>query len=558
MQTVDLNAPLPTGTTGDARSAPLKALAGGGSRYIADTAAASPTETPRKPSPIKAIKEIVDRETGEVLQFSRQRDGSLVVEKTPSQVLFLKWMRKAALAEIFGLKHRVSCCHRNPIKQATSVQVWAKLNAFIPGHFVGLQTCALPWLCPICSPKIAQRRSKEIQQAMDKCLANGGQVLMPTFTIPHGRQDPLSETLDLIKKALRWMSSHRQYKQLQGRLGVQGRIIATEMNHGEANGWHPHFHELWFFEGNGVDASKLEAELYVLWKAACAKFGLGEPSRQHGVDVQDGSLAAAYVAKMGDKPWTLADEMAKSISKKGRRSNLSFWELIDCYLDESVTTKRRNRAKQLIIEYAEATKGIKVLTWTRELKALYDVTERTDAEVAAQQEEEAVFIADISLDDWRIVARHRLQHLILGVCLQGRAAIYAVIDAYRNKSPKPLIRSITDSTSSHKSGGDPAEGGCQPCGVEASTEQPVSPGESGLVATMATIKRSLIAWAEYRNSYQKGRTHEETTHPVPAPRKVRHGRKGSVADVHRDSGAGEVARGQLGLLNLASYAAIRE
>ena len=47
-----------------------------------------------------------------------------------------------------------------------------------------------------------------------------------------------------------------------------------------------------------MDAAQLEEDLYHLWKAACLKFGLGEPSRKHGVVVQDGSRAS-YVSKMG-------------------------------------------------------------------------------------------------------------------------------------------------------------------------------------------------------------------------------------------------------------------
>ncbi|MGZ7257935.1 hypothetical protein ACXWOR_10555, partial [Streptococcus pyogenes] len=61
--------------------------------------------------------------------------------------------------------------------------------------------------------------------------------------------------------------------------------------------------------------------------------------------------------------------------------------------------------------------------------------ETTDEELAAQQEEEAVFIADIPLDDWRIVVRNNLEAVILDVCLNGRQAVYAVIDAYRPKTP---------------------------------------------------------------------------------------------------------------------------
>ena len=106
-------------------------------------------------------------------------------------------------------------------------------------------------------------------------------------------------------------------------------------------------------------------------------------------------------------------------------------------MDENTTTQHRNRAKQLIIEYAEATKGRKVLTWTQGLKKRYAVTDMTDEELAAQQEEEAVFIAEIPLDDWRIVVRHRLEAVILDVCLNGRQAVYAVIDAYRPKNWLP-------------------------------------------------------------------------------------------------------------------------
>jgi hypothetical protein len=411
-------------------------------RYIAETVAAFGNESGLKAKLGNDIREMVDHENGEIFTVRKVPDCSLRVVLSPAQKRAQKWMRKAALVEILGKKHRVACCHRNPIKQVKLIQVWAKLGVYLPGHYVGLQTCALPWLCSICSPKIGERRAVEIQKAMAQCLSEGGQVLMPTFTIPHGRHQPLAETLNLIKEALRWMARHRQYKQLQDRLGVDGRIIGTEINHGEANGWHPHFHELWFFERSGIDVEKLEQELYELWKKACLKFGLGEPSRKHGVVVQDGQGAAKYVAKMGEKQWTLADEMAKANAKSGRKSNRSFWQLIDCYMDESASPQSRNRAKQLILEYAEVTKGKKALTWTPGLKKRYAVIDMTDKELAAQVEEEAVLIAEIPLDDWRIVVKHKLEAVILDVCLNGKDAVNMVINAYRNlvvKRPREVL-----------------------------------------------------------------------------------------------------------------------
>lgn len=399
--------------------------------YIAETVAKHGGEKAGKAKRDAGLIEKIDSETGEIFHVRKAHDCTLQVVLSASQHRARKWARKAALAEILGKKHRVACCNRNPVSKTRPVEVWAKLDAYLPGHYVGLQTCALPWLCPVCAPKIAERRAGEIKAAMGECLTSGGQVLMPTFTIAHGRQQPLAETLDLIKDALRWMARHRQYKDLQSRLKVAGRIIATEITHGEANGWHPHFHELWFFEVGGVDVAELEQQLYDLWVKACAKFNLGQPSRKHGVVVQDGSRAASYVAKMGDKGWGLADEMAKANSKAGRHSNRSFWQLLDCYMDDSASPQHRSRARQLILEYTEATKGKKVLTWTPGLKKRYAVAEVSDEELVAQQEEEAVLIAEIPLADWKIIISNHLEAAVLDACLNGREAIFQIIQAFR-------------------------------------------------------------------------------------------------------------------------------
>ena len=411
------------------------ARAGGGAALgiTAESAAALGGVSPRKPLVGKGLVEIVDSETGEIFTAKRAHDCSLHVVLSPQQQRARKWMRKAALVDILGRKHRVAACNRHPVKHAKAVEVWAKLDAYLPGHFVGLQTCALPWLCPICSPKIGERRAGEIQSAMAQCLAEGGQVLMPTFTIRHGRQQPLAETLDLIKQALRWMGNTRQYKQLQQRLKVEGRVIATEVTHGEANGWHPHFHELWFFRVGGVDVAELEEALYGLWLHACRRFGLDEPSRRHGVVVQDGAQAAKYVSKMGEKGWTLADEMAKANAKAGRQGNRSFWQLIDCAIDDEATPQHRNRAKRLIEEYEQATKGRRALVWTPGLKKRFAVAELTDEELAEQVEAEAVLIAEIPLDDWKVITRHRLESVVLDACLNGREAVFSIIEAFRDK-----------------------------------------------------------------------------------------------------------------------------
>jgi len=341
------------------------------------------------------------------------------VVRSPAEKRVLRYERKAAAVAVLGKKHRIAACHAHPVKGAKTVDVWAKQGVALPGHFHGLQTCALSWLCSVCAPKIAERRSTEIEYAMTVCKAQGGQVLMPTFTAPHQRKDSLSQTLDRIKKALRTMASWTPYRQLQERLAVTGRIIATEITHGEANGWHPHFHELWFFDRAGVDLVKLESDLYGMWRKACLKVGLGEPSRKHGVVVQDGSRAAHYVSKMGDKEWGLADEIAKASSKGGRGGSRSAWQLLDCIVDEEATQAHRNRAIALFHEYAEATKGMQQLRWTPGLKKRYAIADLNDEELCAQVEEDSVLIAQIPLDAWRAIRQQRMQAHILNAVQYG-------------------------------------------------------------------------------------------------------------------------------------------
>lgn len=401
---------------------------GGSLGTTANFGAAPGGQNPLKPAWTLGLMEFTNAETGEIFHAKRGHDCSLVVVRSPAEKRVLRYERKAAAVAALGKRHRIAACHSNPVKNATSVDVWAKQGVALPGHFQGLQTCALSWLCSVCAPKIAERRSSEIEGAMTVCKAQGGQVLMPTFTVPHGRNDPLADTLDLIKKALRSMGMSRRYKQMQQRLAVQGRVTATEVTHGEANGWHPHFHELWFFDRAGVDVASLESDLFDMWHSACLKFGLGAPSRKHGVVVQDGSKAAQYVAKMGNKEWTLADEISKASSKGGRKGSRSAWELLDCMIDTEATPLHQKRAAGLFREYAEATKGRRQLSWTPGLKKRYAIAEMDDEELCAQQEEDAILVAEIPLEAWRAVRRQKMQVHILNAVQYGAEAVQSLVD----------------------------------------------------------------------------------------------------------------------------------
>ena len=394
-----------------------------------------------KPASALGLREMTDSDTGEIFTVKQAKDCSLQVVQSAAERRVLRYERKSAAVDaLVGLgKSFVSVigCHVYPISNQQPVEVWAKRGAALPGHFRGLQTCARAWLCPVCAPKIAERRAAEIEAAMATLKAQGGQVLMPTFTVPHGRNDALTDTLALIKKALRSMGQSRKYRDLQTSLGVQGRITATEITHGEVNGWHPHFHELWFFELAGIDVVDLELRLYRMWRAACLKFGLGEPSRKHGVVVQDGSQAAAYVSKLGNKEWSLSDEIAKASSKGGRRASRSAWELLDTILDTDATPGQQKRAQGLFREYAEATKGRQQLAWSPGLKKRYAIAEKDDEELVAEAEEDAILLALICPDDWRAIRKQKAQAHVLNAAQFGSDAVKLVVRHYVSMEGRP-------------------------------------------------------------------------------------------------------------------------
>jgi len=262
-------------------------------------------------------------------------------------------------------------------------------------HYVGLMTCGNVWTCPICAAKISERRRKELKTAIFQHEARGGSVLLITFTHSHKREESLESLLKRQSLASQWFYRHRTYKELKSRYMKVGRVRALEVNHGQANGWHPHMHELWFLDVTLHDYSILKAEIFALWLKACKRFDLGLPSEKHGIDIRGGDKASAYVTKFGDQDkWGLESELSKSHLKKGRNGSLSPFQLVDSYREGN------KQAGALFIEYANAFKGKRQLTWSRGLKDQFDLEDLTDEEIASKEEDECELVARISKNDW--------------------------------------------------------------------------------------------------------------------------------------------------------------
>lgn len=349
----------------------------------------------------KALK--IDQETGEITGLD------------PMETRVQRFILQSVARSLFDNKSsrlnkclRLRCAHQD-------VQVW-RSTEHQTTHYKGLQTCGSVWRCPVCSAKIAERRRVEILQAMEAHKAAGGCVNLLTLTCPHQVKDNLADLLAKQAKALNNFWKDRVVKGILAEMGTIGQIRALEVTHGrlspQNNGWHPHYHIL-MFQGSGVDLARFDqaqmmdwqVRLYLRWAARCKAAGLGEPSFAHGLKLDDGSKADKYMAK-----WGLEDEMTKGHTKKALHGETPFDLLRAVLADQD-----DKQAAALFIEFAKTFEGKRQLHWSKGLKKLYQVADKSDELLASEVDDKARLLGMITVDQWRDV-----------LAVEGRAAVLSI------------------------------------------------------------------------------------------------------------------------------------
>ena len=363
----------------------------------------------------------IDPETGEILGLidpMESRVNRFILQQVARKLL---------------PKTRTNYCLRLRQK-GKQIEVW-KSHEFKTASFVGLQTCGSVWACPVCAAKIAERRRAEVVAAMAAHKAAGGSVTLLTLTAPHQRTDNLADLLAKLKKALNSFKNDRHVKAIFKAMGIIGDIKALEVTHGRLspsnNGWHPHFHILQF-GGMGAGYVPLdwlqmvdgEELLYKRWAAACVRAGLGEPSRAHGLKLDDGSKAAKYVSK-----WGLEDEMTKGHTKKALHGETPF-DFLRSYLADP----NDKQAGALFREFAETFKGKRQLVWSRGLKKRYAIGELSDEELSAQTDDQARLLGQITLPQWCDVLAVEDRGVVLQLAASGGwDAVSAYLDSIKRE-----------------------------------------------------------------------------------------------------------------------------
>ena len=222
--------------------------------------------------------------------------------------------------------------------------------------------------CPVCSSYLMHKRSDQIRQAIylhKKC--GDGEILHLTFTFSHCKDDSLADSLDRFTKAFNSFNdgkSCRSFRRIRDSIFCVGYIRSLEVTYGR-NGWHPHFHVLYFVKKSAMQShfgsdyiSAFESSVSKLWLSVLSRHGLS------GLDdvalrVQGGINVKNYLTKM-------PLELSGISNKRGRSGSFTFWNLVDsCRSD-------------LVREYYHAMKGRAIIRFSKGLKSRFFIDSNDD------------------------------------------------------------------------------------------------------------------------------------------------------------------------------------
>lgn len=173
------------------------------------------------------------------------------------------------------LKSQRYCCSKIALLPRAIPAVYVISNGK-EAKLTGVTHCSNPWICPVCAPKrIAQLRTK-VECAFSAIAQENKQVgIMLTFTVPHTARQTLEQTLTILRQTWGKFSHHvnvvsntcqSPFSRFNRDFNCFRRLRALEVTYGK-NGWHPHFHALWFIDKDKLDdVLSREKELADVWE----------------------------------------------------------------------------------------------------------------------------------------------------------------------------------------------------------------------------------------------------------------------------------------------------
>jgi hypothetical protein len=170
----------------------------------------------------------------------------------------------------------------------------------------------------------------------------------------------------------------------------------------------------------------MELDLQFRWND-CVSLAGGVVDPIHGLDYRAATEnAIEYISKLGvnvtgnASRWSAVSELVKAPVKRGRRGNMTTWDLLQSYASGDV------RSGELWIEAMRNLKGRRHLVPS---KGLYEtlqahVMEMADSELAEDTHTETdVLLASLTLAEWKKIAVAGLRGQVVTVASTGDRAL---------------------------------------------------------------------------------------------------------------------------------------
>lgn len=334
-----------------------------------------------------------------------------------TEIAIIASYRRLSMARkvLAGTNDPVCACRLCRIFGAESVELLVGNPGTAWYHRV--QHCKKPWLCPICSLNLSKRRRAQMANIIKDERSTGRGAALLSYTLAHTKSDSLKSLLGCLRAAHKALHSGAGWQSIAKPAGWVGSIRAIEITYG-ANGWHPHIHEIAFFENDGLTPARrieLLDPLRDRWLMCLARFG-GQAERDLGLDIRPayGSVQD-YVGK-----WGIVPELVNGGFKTPKRGGYSPFQLLDIVADRS---SRSSWAQSVFYEYFDATHGVRQLVPSPQYRSRMVIKDEDHAD-----ERDDLVLAQFDTLQWADIWERGLRADVL---LAARAG---VLDDYLNNA----------------------------------------------------------------------------------------------------------------------------
>jgi len=251
-------------------------------------------------------------------------------------------------------------------------------------YFTGLQKCNCN-ICPQCCNMKYNNHKDQILFCVSVAKKQGFQIFMKTLTIRHNKGQSCSDLVKTCKASYRKFKKSRTYRNLEKDYLIFT-ISSFEITQSLKNGFHPHYHILFFIRPkkahlleNPVEPKNLMSVFTPLWIDSVSKVDANcTPSKMRGCTIEESyndEKLSTYATKYSttaelekylntrkmysEHKWSTENEMTGAMAKKGYKArnklDFSHRSMFEILFDITFGySENESLDKQIFLEYAEA------------------------------------------------------------------------------------------------------------------------------------------------------------------------------------------------------------